>query len=82
MDIDPVSSKEHAIQEQMRYRDLVMQVKRFIKYAPKGTDHKVLVREVMEFDRRLTEFRKSFGSSETEKLRKQLKKIAGMNEVK
>ena len=69
------SNKEHRLEEQMRYRDFVLQVKRFLKYAQKGTNQKVLAREAMEFDRRLSSFGKTFDQSSIDKLRKQLQKI-------
>ncbi len=59
----------------MRYRDFVLQVKRFLKYAPRGTNPEILRREALEFDRRLATFENSFDGSTIRKLREQLRKI-------
>jgi hypothetical protein len=59
----------------MRFRDLVLQIERFLKYAPKGTDLEILRREAREFDRRLVPFGERFGHSKVRKLQNRLRKI-------
>ena len=81
MDNDVESNKERVLEEQMRYRDFVLQVKRFLKYAPKGTNQKVLALEAKEFDHRLSTFAESFDQASINKLRKQLQKIYKTTEV-
>lgn len=59
----------------MRFRDLVLQVERFLKYAPKGTDSEVLRREAREFDRRLGEFGGEIDRSKIRRLQEKLRKL-------
>ncbi len=71
-------SKDTAVtiaQERMRYRDLVLQVKRFLKFAPKGTSNEVLILEAKEFDRRLNAIGPRFDIGETRKLSSKLRSI-------
>ena len=73
----PEDSKkeELEIREQMRYRDLVLQVERFLKFATKGTDPVVLAREALEFDRRLAKIENSTNDRNIRKLRSRLERI-------
>lgn len=66
---------EHAIGEQMRFRDLVLQVERFLKYAPKGTSPETLRREAKEFSQRLSKFEDGYDQSKVQKLQARLRKI-------
>ena len=62
-------------EERMRFRDLVLQVERFLKYAPKGTNPDVLSREAREFNRRVGEFEIRFDNSKVGKLQRRLKEL-------
>ena len=72
---DAKPDQEHALEEKMRFRDLVLQVERFLKYAPKGTAPETLKREAKEFSERLAEFRHGFDLSKVTKLQARLRKI-------
>lgn len=63
------------VEEKMRFRDLTVQIERFLKYAPKGTDLEVLRREAREFDRRLGLFAEGLDPSKVLKLREKLGKL-------
>ena len=63
------------IREQMRYRDLTLQVERFLKFATKGTDPVVLAREALEFDRRLAKIGNGSNNRNVRKLRNKLERI-------
>ena len=54
---------------------MVLQVERFLKYAPKGTNPDVLSREAREFNRRLDEFGNRFDNSKVGKLQTRLKEL-------
>lgn len=54
--MDKEASKYREYEDQARFRDLVQQVNRFLKYAPKGTAAVVLRREAMIFEDRLKHF--------------------------
>ena len=62
-------------EERMRFRDLILQVERFLKYAPQGTDTEVLSREAREFNRRLDEFGRQFDNSKVGKLQRRLREL-------
>ena len=62
--------------EKMRFRDFILQVERFLKYAPRGTDPKVLSREAEEYYRRLDGFGTRFNSSKVRKLQKMLRELS------
>ena len=62
-------------EERMRFRDLVLQVERFLRYAPKGTNPAVLSREAREFNRRLDGFGHRFGNSKVGKLQRRRKEL-------
>ena len=66
---------ERAIEEQMRFRDLVLQIERFLKYASKGTAPEVLSKEARTFSERLNVFYDGFDQSKIRKLQKKLQKI-------
>ena len=57
-------------EEKMRFRDFMLQVERFLKYAPKGTNPEVLSREAEEYSRRLDGFGTRFDSPRVRKLQK------------
>ena len=63
-------------EERMRFRDFVLQVERFLKYAPKGTNATVLSREAEEYARRLDGFVTRFNSSRVRKLQKMLRELS------
>ena len=63
------------MEERVRFRDLILQVERFLKYASKGTAPELLAREAQEFDRRLDEFGQRFGYSRVNKLRRKLQNL-------
>jgi len=71
---------EHSLEEQMRFRDLVLQVERFLKYAPKGTLPETLRHEAEEFSNRLLEFQKGFDLAKIRKLQARLSKIHSIGE--
>jgi len=62
-------------EDRMRFRDLVLQVERFLKYATKGTNPEVLKREASEFERRFDGFGAEFDQSKIHKLRRKLQRI-------
>lgn len=64
-------------EERMRFRDLVLQIERFLKYAPRGTDSDVLRREAAEFHRRLGAFEGIAEASTVERLQRKLTKLSG-----
>ncbi len=59
----------------MRFRDLVKQVERFLKYATKGTDPEVLRREAQDFDQRLAVFQNGLNHRVIRKLQRKLQEI-------
>jgi len=63
------------IEEKMRYRDLVLQVKRFVKFAPRGTEKAILVQEAEKFSQRLDAFMEAFDRGEILRLKRELKEI-------
>ena len=77
---DAKSDSEHSLEEQMRFRDLVLQVERFLKYAPKGTSPETLRHEAKGFSNRLLEFQKGFDQSKVRKLQARLLKIHSIGE--
>jgi hypothetical protein len=66
---------ERAIEEQMRFRDLVLQVERFLKYGTKGTAPDVVRREARSFSERLNVFQDGFDQSKIKKLKAKLAKM-------
>ncbi len=66
------------ISERMRFRDLALQIKRFIKFARKGTSKEVLRREAREFHNRLSAFEK-IDSSTVHKLQNHLESFLDDN---
>lgn len=64
-----------SISERMRYRDLELQVKRFVKFAPRGTDKATLVREAEAFSRRLDAIPALYRGRQVQKLKRELKGI-------
>lgn len=59
-------------QETMRYRDLVLQVERFLKYATKGTSPDMVKRQAREFDDRLSAFDPAYEPRKVRRLRRRL----------
>ena len=72
---DAKPDQAHDLEEKMRFRDLVLQVERFLKYAPKGTSPETLACEAKEFSDRLSKFHVEFDQSKVQKLQEKLKKI-------
>jgi hypothetical protein len=66
---------ERAIGEQMRFRDLVLQVERFLKYGSKGTAPDVVRKEARSFSERLNVFQDGFDQSKIKKLKEKLSKM-------
>jgi hypothetical protein len=66
---------EHALSEQMRFRDLVLQVERFLKYASKGTSPEVLRKQARDFAERLSVFKDGFDQSKIRRLSEKLDRI-------
>ena len=67
---------ERSIEEHMRFRDLVLQIERFLKYAQKGTSPKTFSKEARVFSDRLNVFQDGFDQSKIRKLNDKLRKIA------
>ena len=73
---DKSTAKNHlVVEERVPFRDLILKVERFLKYASKGTAPELVAREAQEFDRRLDEFGQHFGYSRVDKLRDKLQKF-------
>ncbi len=70
-----LARRELRTAEKMRFRDLVNQVERFLKYATKGTDPEVLRREAHEFDQRLAGFKDDLDHRAIRKLHRRLREI-------
>ena len=64
-----------SVQERLRYRDLVLQAERFLRYAPKGTAKSVLAKEAKAFDQRLSAFPPELGGGKRNRLSTRLKAI-------
>jgi hypothetical protein len=75
LDAASIEKNNKSIAEKFRERDLILQVKRFLKFAPKGTSREVLVREAEEFERRLAAFENGSTNPELDKLRRLLRRI-------
>lgn len=71
-----MSNQEFNLEERMRFRDLVLQIERFIRFAPKGTSRDTLVREAKEFHNRISAFEKLDGPK-VRGLERRLEKIIG-----
>jgi len=70
------------LEDRMRFRDLLLQVERFLKYAPSGTAPEVLSTEAREFERRLDAFGEGFSPSKVHKAQERLRKLYENNEMK
>jgi len=68
-------AKYHEQEEDARFRDLVQQVTRFLKYAPKGTAPGVLRREARIFEGRLANFEKVHNRTKISELQGKLQRI-------
>ena len=62
-------------QELMRYKDLLLQVQRFLKFGTKGTARVVVERQAKEFDLRLSHFAQTYETRKVSQLRRKLKQI-------
>jgi hypothetical protein len=62
-------------QEQIRYKDLLLQVQRFLKFGTKGTAREVVDRQAKEFDLRLSAFVQSYETRKVSRLRQKLKPL-------
>ncbi len=72
---ETLSSSDHA-GELRRQKDLLIQVERFLRYAPKGTSKTVLEKEARQFEARLEAVRGAFGSKSRE-LQRRLRTLRG-----
>jgi hypothetical protein len=75
LDAVTIEKNNNSIAEKFRERDLILQVKRFLKFAPKGTSKEVLVKDAQEFEQRLRSFENGSVNPELGKLRRQLQQI-------
>ena len=62
-------------QELMRYKDLLLQVQRFLKFGTKGTAEEVAARQAKEFDLRLSAFEQTYETRKVSQLRRRLKPL-------
>ena len=69
-----MTRKEISAEERNRYKDLVLQIRRFLKFAPKGTSEEVLAREARMFHSRLAVF-EDFDGSGVRKLQRELERL-------
>jgi hypothetical protein len=69
-----MTRKEMSAEERMRYRDLVLQIRRFLKFAPNGTSEEVLAREARMFHGRIAVF-EDFDGSGVRKLQRDLERL-------
>jgi hypothetical protein len=65
--------------EAQRQVDLLLQIERFIRYAPMGTQPEILQREAREFESRLSLVREAGLRARTFKLQERLRRIYGAN---
>jgi hypothetical protein len=75
LDATTFEKNNDSVAEKFRERDLILQIRRFVKFAPRGTSRNVLMKEAQEFDRRLGLFENGSINPEIGKLRRQLEKI-------
>lgn len=75
MNFELTRQDEISPQETMRYRDLLLQVQRFLKYGTKGTAAGVVQRQAKEFDLRLSALVESYESRKVSRLREKLKRL-------
>jgi len=59
----------------MRYKDLLLQVQRFLKFGTKGTAEEVAARQAKEFDLRLSAFEQTYETRKVSQLRRRLKPL-------
>ena len=59
----------------MRYKDLLLQVQRFLKFGTKGTAEEVAARQAKEFDLRLSAFEQTYETRKVSQLRRKLKPL-------
>jgi hypothetical protein len=59
----------------MRYKDLLLQVQRFLKFGTKGTANEVAARQAKEFDLRLSVFEQTYETRKVSRLRRKLKPL-------
>lgn len=62
-------------QELMRYKDLLHQVHRFLKFGTKGTAREVVERQAQQFDLRLSTFEHIYETRKVGQLRRKLKPL-------
>jgi hypothetical protein len=61
--------------ELMRYKDLLLQVQRFLKFGTRGTAREVARRQAKEFDLRLSIFEQIYETRKVSQLRRKLKPL-------
>ena len=61
--------------ELMRYKDLLLQVQRFLKFGTRGTANEVVKRQAKEFDLRLSTFEQIYETRKVSQLRRNLKPL-------
>ena len=61
--------------ELMRYKDLLLQVQRFLKFGTRGTAREVVERQAKEFDLRLSTFEQIYETRKVSQLRRKLKPL-------
>ena len=59
----------------MRYKDLLLQVQRFLKFGTKGTAKEVIASQAKEFDLRLSVIEPTYETRKVSQLRKKLKQL-------
>lgn len=69
-------AEDLVLAEQMRQRDVLVQVERFLKYAAKGTDPDVVRREAASWAARLATFRGA-NEAKAQQLVKRLRALTG-----
>ena len=69
--------KEHALskQELMRYKDILLQVQRFLKFGTKGTAREAVQRQARDFDLRLSAFIQTYEPRKVSQVRRELKSL-------
>ncbi len=61
--------------ELMRYKDLLLQVQRFLKFGTTGTAREVVERQAKDFDLRLSTFEQIYETRKVSQLRRKLKPL-------
>jgi hypothetical protein len=59
----------------MRYKDLLLQVQRFLKFGTRGTAADLVEKQAKEFDLRLSTFEDIYETRKVNRLRRRLKPL-------